>query len=244
MRPEDRRREPRYHVYAPHLVDISIQQADGRVSQTIDAKLLDLSQGGAKLLLSAPLLYDKTAELALRSAELKLDLIVSAEVCWMRPADQGHWHLGCSFVPELPIGVLEKLFAGGIIERRVASRLPQRLPVTAVWEGPPATMPAYVWDYSEGGFCLLSPCKAGRQVTVAPEPVSEDVSVRGRTQWELEMAGGFIAGCRFEDENGFERMQTLREQESSSQPPAKERRSSMMTSFRDMVGSFLQGGAK
>lgn len=238
---EERRREPRYEVANPHLVEVSIHQADGRVSQSIGAQLSDLSQGGAKLLLSSPLLYDQSAELALRSAEMKLDLLVSAEVCWMRPAGHGTWQLGCSFVPELPIGILEKLFAGGILERRNAKRQPHRLPVTAKWETPAATMPAYVWDYSEGGFCLLSPCKAGRQVTVAAAGTVEDTpTVRGRTQWEVEMAGGFVAGCRFSDEQGYETLQTLRSRDEQRRKPNGERRSSMLSTFRDFVGGFLQ----
>jgi len=239
MRPEERRREPRFSVNNPQLVDITIQQPDGRVSQSINAELQDLSQGGARLLLSAPLLYDESADLAFRSTDLKLDLIVSADVCWMRPLEHGQWMLGCSFVPELPLGVLEKLFAGDILERRSAKRELHRLPVTAVWEAPPATMPAYVWDYSTGGFCLLSPCRAGRQVSVAAEPEPESPSVRGQTKWELEMAGGYVAGCRFVDSDGFQQMQDLKVEEPPIAPEG-ERRTSVLQAFRGMVGSFLQ----
>lgn len=205
---QDRRQEPRLCVRQRGVVEVTLRQPDGKIADSVQAELQDLSLTGAKLLCPKLLVYRQATELNLRCAEPAFDLNFSAEVCWMKPAANGQWQLGCSFVPELPAGIMENLLAVGVLERRRWVRNTHRIPVLAQWEISNAMLPSFLWDFSEGGFCILSPGKAGRQVTIRSEE-KEGVEVHAEALWDAEMNEGCVAGCRFLDQDGYHRMLRL-----------------------------------
>lgn len=236
---QDRRREPRLRVRHHGVVEVTLRQPDGKISDSVQAELQDLSLTGAKLLCPKLLVYRQATELNLRCAEPQFDLNFSAEVCWMKPAANGQWHLGCSFVPELPAGIMENLLAVGVLERRRWIRNAHRVPVLARWEVSNALLPAFLWDFSEGGFCILSPGKAGRQLTVRGQQQA-DIEVHAEALWDAETDGGCVAGCRFLDHDGYHRMLRLLPSEELQRRQAAG--SGLLGRLKGAVGTLLGRG--
>ena len=236
---EDRRREPRLCVRERGVVEVNLRQPDGKVADSVKAELQDLSLTGARLLCPKLLVYRQATELNLRCEQPNFDLNFSAEVCWMKPAPNGQWLLGCSFVPELPAGIMENLLDVGVLERRRWVRNTHRIPVLARWEVSSAVLPAFLWDFSEGGFCILSPGKAGREVTIRAEQRT-DVEVRAEALWDAEMAGGCVAGCRFLDRDGYNRMLRLLPSEEEQRRQATN--NGLFGRLKGAVGTLLGRG--
>jgi c-di-GMP-binding flagellar brake protein YcgR len=75
---------------------VSEAKANGSVRAEVPARLLDLSLGGALLVIAAPLSVG-----AIHDFALELDgetLWVQAEVRHCRPSGQGNYHIGVQFV--------------------------------------------------------------------------------------------------------------------------------------------------
>ena len=207
MTKNERRGEARNPALHPELIRVAVRQISGQISEPLTAELCDISRGGAKLRLSTPLKLDDATSISLTSEALGLDLSLAARVCWVCE-EGGKWALGLEFSPRMPNNILDKMVANGVVERRLYRRRGRRIPVTARWESDPVDHSALLWDISPGGFCLLSPTKPSRKVRITPDAQSEH-SVCGMTQWEVLMAGGYVVGCKFIDERGFELLQSL-----------------------------------
>jgi len=194
---DERRRDPRFKIRTGQALEVTLAQNGARPDQSVLARLIDISRGGAKLSLSSPVLFNSDALLRLKSASLGLDLTMAAGMCWSRPEENRGWLLGCSFTPRLPLEALTKLIESDVLERRITERRQRRIPITAQWELDPAPIPGYLWDVSEGGFCFLSPSRAGEQVTISPAETRRSTAIRARRQWSLEVGGGYVVGCRY-----------------------------------------------
>lgn len=48
---------------------------------------------------------------------------------------------------------------------------------------------------------MLSPRRAGRHVTIAAKGMQRGAVIAATAQWSLEVAGGFVVGCRLTQEN-------------------------------------------
>jgi hypothetical protein len=197
MEEDERRKDPRFKIRSGQALEVTLAQNGARPDQSVLARLIDISRGGAKLSLSSPVLFNSDALLRLKSASLGLDLTMTAGMCWSRPEEDRGWLLGCSFSPRLPLEVLSRLIESDVLERRTAARRPRRIPITAQWELDPAPIPGYLWDVSEGGFCFLSPSKAGEQVTISPVETRRSTAIQARRQWALEVGGGYVVGCSY-----------------------------------------------
>lgn len=194
---DERRRDPRFKIRTGQALEVTLAKNGSRPDQSVLARLIDISRGGAKLSLASPVLFNSDALLRLKSPSLGLDLTMNAGMCWSRPEEERGWLLGCSFSPRLPEEVLSKLIESDVLERRITERRQRRIPITAQWELDPAPIPGYLWDVSEGGFCFLSPSKAGEQVTISPTETRRSTTIRARRQWSLEVGGGYVVGCRY-----------------------------------------------
>ena len=233
---QDRRREQRLQIRKPEQVEVTLCHRDNRGTESVSAELQDISLSGAQLLCPKLLVYYQSADLIVKCEDPKFELSFAAEVCWMKPAPQGKWLLGCSFVPELPAGVLENLMAREIVERRRLVRQTQRVAVLASWEQSGETLPAYVWDFSPEGFCILSPGKSGRQVTVRGETPQPPVELKAEALWDIKMAGGYVAGCKVLEDDGYDRMQQLAASENGQRSPASK---GLLDSLRGAVDALL-----
>jgi hypothetical protein len=159
--------------------------------------LLDLSAGGAKMVLDEPLAFQQAVTLMMESQELHLHLAVTAQVCWIRP-DGRQWRLGCSFNPPLPQEDVERLLAEGILDRRHSQREPVEKPATAMWELNPQPTPVLISDLSRGGFCLRSALPAeptSRLRLQVPGQNDEVLETTATVQWRLQVAEGYLLGC-------------------------------------------------
>lgn len=198
-------REPRFRVPDAKTVEVDIIRLDHQAAPPFAASLVDLARGGAKLSLDKALAMDELLELRLHSERLKLDVRMTAAVCWCQP-EGDRWSLGCRFVPALPHDSLEQLFVTGLLERRFFKRSPLRLEVQAQWEMEAGFLPAMMWDLSDGGFCLLMPTPRtmGGRVLVLVGDETHSVTVPAKIQWEMHVGGGYLVGCQFVNRQGFE----------------------------------------
>jgi len=232
------RAEPRYKVRNIEFVDVTVRQDSGTTDAAL-AEVRDLSRGGASLVVTRPLQFQEALLIKLESAKLGLDLSISAEVCWIRSLDEGRWLLGCSFAPPLPPESLEKLFVSGLLERRSYRRHQTRMAVTAQWELDTNVLPAFLWDISEGGFCILSPqpSKTGRRVLICAQGANEVVQIPAKTQWEMKVGDGWVVGCEFATREGYSLVQKLQSQ-TRGEHKGSERRTAVGRAFRAIVDSF------
>jgi hypothetical protein len=190
---DERRREPRYNIRNAELIEVSLQQDAVESGSKIVALLGDLSRHGMRLQLPEPLTIQESASLVLRSEQLKFELSLCADICWMRPEKNGQWSLGVEFVPELPHAVMQKLMDSGVIERRESPRQTWKRPVRLRWEPDMTEHQAVLWDISKSGFCILSPHRATRKAVVLGNDGGGSLS--GTTQWQLTVSEGYLVGC-------------------------------------------------
>jgi hypothetical protein len=198
---------------------------------SLPADVLDISLGGAKLLVDAPVPFQKAVELRLVCVERDLKWNLSGEVRWQRPHPRQGWRLGCAFSPSLSPEKLNEMFALSVVERRKFRRRDVGFAVTADWELGPRGEPATLCDVSEGGFSLTSafagqPGARLRLVFGPATPASPARTVAGIVRWQRPLGhrgsrlnssqtldpaetsassstGQWLVGCEFTDRAGF-----------------------------------------
>lgn len=237
------RNEPRFETRNPETVRVTIGEVGTDGGVAAQGKLSDISRGGAKLIVSQRLPMQASVCMRLENPELQLDLTITGEVCWIVPAEGEGFAIGCTFVPDLPTDILEKLFACGLLERRIFSRRALRVPAKARWEMEPNPTDAFLWDLSEGGFCVLSPQPRtpGKRVLVTVTSGDKEAYIPAKTQWGMKVGEGYVVGCEFVSKDGY---LMLRDLENTAQHAprieSKERRSTIRHTFRSLVDSFLK----
>jgi len=232
-------REPRFPVRKAAPVKVVITKLHDKDSPPCIGSMIDIARGGAKLLLPTQMPLDDAVEIRLHSAELKLDLRVTAEICWCRP-EGAKWTLGCRFVPPIPPDSMERLFVSGLLERRFFSRRPRRTPVTAQWELESGFLPAMLWDLSDGGFCLLMPTprKMGGRVLVMAGEEGNRFEVPARIQWEIRNGEGYLVGCQFVNRMGYEALSNLQKNHTDG-PQPKPEKPTIRRRLRELVGAMF-----
>ncbi len=197
---QDRRREPRYDVSILHCIPAKIKRKAGEPNDTIDGELLALSRSGAKVSAAACLQFAEEITLQITFGKLDLAVELAANVCWIRPANNRKWLIGCSFSPPLSDESIAQLAASGIIERRQQVRQPICIAATAKWQLEEASFPVEVRDYSTGGFCFVSPRSArvghGVHISITTSD-DQPYQISGRVCWHLERDGKHLIGCIF-----------------------------------------------
>ena len=229
--PLDRPR--RFALTDRHALTLTVEWENGGAPTSAAAGMLDISTGGVKLSLDSHLKLHQAISLKIVCSELKLDLTVSAKVCWLRAADDDHWTAGCSFVPELSPAAQETLFASGLVERRIFSRQPIKLVASAQWELDPARFDVELLDVSTGGVCIQSPRpgKIGaRMVVVVPAGDGREVPIAARAQWQIADGSNYLIGCAYVNVEGHAAMHEAlalavpSPTQSSSRPSPRRRR--------------------
>jgi hypothetical protein len=190
----------------PHRFPVMEKQAptvfveavgEGEEGPAVLGKLLDLSPGGAKVLLDAPLPFQQSVTLRLESDELELHLAMAARVCWIRPSGED-FRVGFCFEPLLDHEVIERLLREGIMDRRRTTRDAIDRPATASWELNPQPTPVTVVDLSRGGFCLCAPLPAEPHSRLRLQVAGADeefVEATANVQWRLQVPEGYLLGC-------------------------------------------------
>lgn len=205
------REELRYEIPGDQTVSIAVEPLDHKaLPQVLEARLINLSAGGAKLAVATQLPPHKTLRVRLRIVSLSLELYVSANVCWASHSGPDQCILGCRLTPRIPEGMLSHLAAGGRLDRRDSARLPglHQLQITRDRRGPEAVEWATVHNYSPGGLCLetTSPSRIGERMQLLLD-LPETTPLMAVTRWQLQQGGRCILGCGYLDSDAFERLE-------------------------------------
>ena len=206
---DERRRETRYTVAKARSIRIAVRRTVEDREETLKGTLIDLSQGGAKLLVPVSLQFSETVKLKMTIPNLDLTIDVNSEVCWIRPAEDNQWLVGCSFTPKISEDALAQLAAEGIVERRSQPRHSVEMLATACWESEREPFPVVLRDYSANGFCMSSiqPGKVGQGVSIDLNTLGEsDRDITGKVRWQIEWKGEYLIGCMMNGDDDFERL--------------------------------------
>ena len=137
-------------------------------------------------------------------ADLELSFFASACVCWQRQGTYGT-QIGCSFHPEIPAAVFQRILSSVETERRGTERRFSNATVQLAsgWRKHRVKLV----NYSTGGFCL----NAKRELF--PGDICrislDGFEFQGTIQWSLADEDGFLAGCVFADDRDFNRIDEI-----------------------------------
>jgi hypothetical protein len=198
-------RPRRYAVNDDLVVRVTVDRRPDCRPTVIEAELLDLSPGGAKLALPSALRFQEPVQLTLASEQFDLHLTVSCIVRWIKPAKGDLWQAGVKFDPEIPFKSIQQLFSSGFLERRQHIRESIRGEARARWELSTADVPVGMLDLSAGGFSLLSPLPAanGTHLLLSFESAGGPIGLAAGIQWQLQVEGGYVIGCAFINNHSY-----------------------------------------
>jgi PilZ domain len=205
------RKTSRYRVN--DAADISATIAEGvEPDQAQGAKLLDLSQGGAKLEVEAAFVAKGRVVVQIRSGTLQHAVELPAEIRWISPVPGGVWHIGCEFRQVLSDATFQEFLQSGVLDRRRHKRTSIQLSASARWEFNAHETSVAITDHSTpGGFRLLAD-SAGHpdsRVELVFLRDGRQHLIRGRIRWSRASADGFDVGCEFlggRDASNFSRL--------------------------------------
>ena len=209
----DQRSEPRFRVLSPHedlpiaenapspSVTVSLYEAEKPHPSLAKGSLLDLSRGGAKISIDAPISPDETVLVCIDFTEYGLTIKQPAHACWLRFSGDGTWHAGLSFAEELPHRVVPRLIEVGYIERREEDRIPIDLAGSVRdLSNTDRAHAVMLKDYSQGGVNLLAPERRSLHDPFILEIRSGNGELRQilcEAVWQKEHADSVRIGCRF-----------------------------------------------
>lgn len=198
-------RAQRYPVKSLEEVHAEIERDESRDPATLSAEPMDVSEGGIKLRVKAPLEFEEPIRLQLRSDDGRLDLTLSCRVSWLRKDGKDSWLLGCNFVPQLPTDALELMFATGMIERRRFRRDAVSGRAIAKWELLPGAFGVRTVDISEAGFCILcpKPGQTGQRMLLSHGSGNSTITLQAKAQWCAKLERVYLVGCAFVDHQGY-----------------------------------------
>jgi hypothetical protein len=206
------RKEERYRLRGSKAVRVEIETDTGDESRTLDAELLDISEGGVRLRSKTPVAMRDSLTINIMPAGFSKSLSARAKVCWTTLAPKGsHW-LGCSIEPRIPPSVLEHLATGGVLERRHDSRRDVSMTLAACWELDPTRLEALVSNLSPGGACLAvaKPGNPGDRIRLTlPGDNQKPTYIFMTACWQIDTDDGFIVGCTFCHHRSYEKLLQL-----------------------------------
>lgn len=182
-------------------VDVPVGISDVRVarkdSTVATGQIVDLTPNGAKLSLDILLNYQEVVVVEVAMPMLDVATALTATVAWSKAtSSDAHWLSGCSFNEPFADDVLDRLAAGGVIDRRCDVRTPCKIPVQALWQFDDDAKPADIIDFSKGGFCLACTSEQPIGTKVHVRLASGDCVV-GILRWIAEHDGSQVFGCQF-----------------------------------------------
>ena len=198
----------RYEIAGGQTVTVTLDPEDHREQpQVFPARLLSLSQNGARLSVPLKLPISNTLRLKFSIDEFALEFYVSADVCWSKPDGESGWQVGCAFSPGLPARLFDRLAAGGRLDRRNAVRHEKILGLRALKGLGSRRELVTLRNYSRGGFCVSAsrPARPGERIHFCLEE-SKRLLLAATTEWQLKQGDCYLLGCTFVDENDFARL--------------------------------------
>jgi hypothetical protein len=194
------RRETRYVPLVRPLLRIE-SMSEAPAEMATSATLLDISRGGAKLLLDANLAIGSALALHFDQPTL----VAQGKVCWSRQSQAEGWWVACALEPPLTEEALSALLKQGCVERRRDERHQVRIPALARWPmGDPVAV--NVCDYSGGGLCLSSPhgAQRGQRMLLHLGDTAAETSTMVEVQWSIQFVEEHLIGCSFLHRQGLD----------------------------------------
>ena len=193
----------RYILRDTVLVSLAFPQENGAPDVHATAKLLDISHQGARLLMkSEP--SSKRLRVEWQLTALQLSFFASASVCWQRKGKDGT-QVGCAFHPAIPEAVFERILSSVATERRQTDRrfTNATVQLASGWRKHQVKLV----NYSTGGFCLHAKRELlpGHNCRIT----LDGFAFQGTIQWALADGDGYLAGCAFEDDRDFNRIDEI-----------------------------------
>ncbi len=205
-------RDPRFRFRSPEKFTVTVILTNGDEQTNVPGKLLDISCGGAKILIDRPAIVKDSIRVQMSCEEFDISAEWAAEVCWLSPPRSDGWVIGCSFEPRIPEDLLETLFDTGELERRQHQRQEVSLRMTLRWEACSEQGVAWILNVSEGGFCMLTNLAGSppQRVSLATEGDEDlDLNIVARSKWQVQTEEGFCVGCEFVSNQTFKSLQQL-----------------------------------
>jgi hypothetical protein len=208
----ERRLEPRYEIVHGRSVEVLVQRKSDESDETIQGQLRNLSSEGVQIYLPTYPKFSEEIGLRIHIPDAKVKIDATAEVVWIRPAEDNQCLIGCSFAIRLSESFLDRLAVAGIIDRRRHPRRVVSIPGIARRELDADSFPVRITDYSERGFCMASgrPSTVGGAVSVeldSPDDVVPPIS--GKVCWQEERDGEYVLGCSLKRVEDFEQLRRL-----------------------------------
>lgn len=193
-------RPPRTPVPKGVPARVTLRRLGEERTAAIDAELIDISSGGTKLRISAPLHFEESVEMHIEIPCIDMDCHVLAMVRHIREAEDGRWIVGCSVQPPLDEHGISGLATYPIVERRRWPREQTSLRATVRQQLGRVDSEAVIQNFAPGGFCILltGPCEVGERIHVTlSEPPAREASIESRVHWQLQSSEGYRTGCTF-----------------------------------------------
>lgn len=190
------RSEPRYRAYSDDVLACSVSVRSGDEEKTSIARVINLSQSGARLKIPIVVSVGQQIHIRFTVAETDFEVSADATIRWAQPAADGQTAFGCVLDESIDSQLLEELAEAGILERRQDERIPVSIPVHTRQELSDTDADAEIQEYSRGGLRLISEKKIdldGRLMISFPE-VCKTIIVR--PVWQREIDERFQVGCR------------------------------------------------
>jgi hypothetical protein len=205
-------REERYRLSDLTAVSVEVETESGGDSAKFGVELVDISQGGVRLRSESLVPKGTSLTMTLAPKGFPKSLSARAKVCWTTLAPKGsHW-LGCSIEPRIPQSLLDHLAANGILERRHDSRQELSITASACWELDPTTFDVKILNVSHGGLCLLiaQDGQPGDRIRLTlPGDNQKPTYVLTTVCWQIGREDGYIVGCSFCQQTGYEKLMRL-----------------------------------
>lgn len=199
-------RPRRFKVAKDHEILVEVHRSTGSESTTIEARLLDLSCGGAKIAAMTQLLLNENVIMTTKIEPLDGELEADAKVTWTRPFDGETSWMGLSFDPEIPQEEIDRLARAGYVDRREHSREENESETYADWQIEDQRGRIKLKNVSEGGFCVSSSASVdtGQHVILKLSRANKPpLSVPCIVTWQLCKEDSFLVGCAFVDKKHY-----------------------------------------
>jgi hypothetical protein len=190
-------------------VTLYVEWSGGNGSEAITGRLLSVTRRAMKLSVTAPLPLHQTETLRLKIPQLHLDLAVSTDICWLRPASDSSWEFGCAFDPELPRDSLKDLHDREHSKLPVPAVQQGSIPASARWASETGSFKVRFEDFSTKGvrFASAQPAKVGEQLELEfDRPNGTSCAIWTRCQWQLKCADRYRIACSLENAADFDRL--------------------------------------
>ena len=215
-------RAPRFQIGSDQAIEAVIERAAAGGVESIEAEVVDISCGGAKMRLPQPVSLDGAVTMNIKAGKLPRTISVAADVCWTRLAGADQRWVGLSFKPAIPEAVLTDWAQAGCLDRRQHLREEIVSRWTAQWELDSSRVPVRLLDLSTSGLCLLSQQEGtpGECVLLQPDPPDgHEVLVKAKAQWQIETDDGYVIGCEFVNKHGHATLRAVIDLEEPAAPP-------------------------